>query len=135
MLLILISIIVIAGCSIPEYYIDIHYPEKISQEKPFNLEIFVTNARYGTQIELESIYLVGELALISKLWPNRQGAYFKQQESGFITALLWRKLAAFETGCFSMTLLLGGKGTYTSTLTFYIDGKKIEKDIKVEVMD
>jgi hypothetical protein len=133
--IIFISIVLIglAGCSIPEFYLDIHYPQSISLNEPFPIDVFITNSRPGTIVHIESIQLTGELAQYSQLMQGRNGLYNKSESSDIFFAEPNRRLTQFETGAFSVTLKPLKAGSLQGTFIFVVNGMQESQDITVEV--
>jgi len=128
-----IPLILLSGCSIPEFYLDIHYPTLVNVNESLPIDVFVTNARIGTVVHIESIQLTGELAQNSKLVPGRNGLYSKPLGSEVIFSEPNRRLTQFETGNFSVTLKPVKPGIFHSTFIFVVNGNQIDRDIAVEV--
>jgi len=126
-------ITLISSCSIPQYYLDIHYQDSVSTVAPFPIDIFITNARLGTTIYIESIVLSGGLAEVSVPYQSREGLYRKEEGSTLISAQPNRKLTQFETGGFPMTLQILSIGKLKGTLIFKINGELVYRDIEVDV--
>jgi hypothetical protein len=126
-------LLILAGCSIPEFYLDIHYPSAVNANGKLPIDVFITNSRLGTTVYIESIHLTGELAQNSQLIPGREGLYDKSASGDDIFAEPDRKLSQFETGCFSLTIRPLKSGELSGTFIFYANGEQFNRDISVEV--
>ena len=132
-LLTVVLLIMITGCSIPEFYLDMHYPSSINLNEPLPIDIFITNSRIGTTVHIESIQLSGELVTHSQLVPGHTGLYRRLEGSDSIIAEPNRRLIQFETGTFSLTIRPEHQGVFQGNFTFYMNGGQISREITVEV--
>lgn len=129
---VLILLVLLAGCSVPEFYLDVHYPPQVNACDKLPIDVFITNSRLGTIVHVESIQLTGELATDSQMIEGRNGLYEKSADGDFY-AEPNRKLTQFETGAFSLTIRPLKQGDYSGTLVFNINGSEFTRDISVTV--
>lgn len=132
-LLIGFLLIMLGGCSIPEFYLDMHYPSSINLNEPLPIDVFITNSRIGTIVHIESIQLSGELITHSQLVPGHTGLYRRLEGSDSIIAEPNRRLIQFETGTFSLTLKPVHQGVFQGNFTFYVNGGQMSREISVVV--
>jgi hypothetical protein len=132
-LFVVVLVIIIAGCSIPEFYVDIRYPSAITIDEQLPIDVFITNSRIGTFVHIESIQLSGDLAQNSQLIPGRTGLYTKPEGSDRFIAEPNRRMIQFETGTFSLTLRPVNKGVFHGNFIFFVNGEQISREITVEV--
>jgi hypothetical protein len=130
---IIIALIILVGCSIPEFYIDIRYPSAVSINEQLPIDVFITNSRTGTIVRVESIQLSGEIVQNSQLIPGRNGLYTKPEGSDRFIAEPNRRMIQFETGTFSLALRPMNKGVFHGNFTFFVNGEQISREITVEV--
>jgi hypothetical protein len=125
-------LVLLAGCSIPEFYLDIHYPNEVNANDKLPIDVFITNSRLGTIVHIESIYLTGKLATSSQIIEGRNGLYEKSADGDFY-AEPNRKLTQFETGAFSLTIRPLKSGDYVGTFVFNINGSEFTREVSVTV--
>jgi hypothetical protein len=125
-------LVLLVGCSVPEFYLDIHYPSEVNANGKLPIDVFITNSRLGTIVHIESIRLTGELATISQMIEGRNGLYEKSADGNFY-AEPNRNLIQFETGAFSLTIRPLRSGDYVGTFVFNIDGSEFTREVSVTV--
>jgi hypothetical protein len=130
---VIIALIILVGCSIPEFYLDIRYPSAVVINEQLPIDVFITNSRIGTTVRVESIQLSGEIVQNSQLIPGRNGLYTKREGSDRIIAEPNRRMIQFETGTFSLALRPINKGVFNGNFTFFVNGEQISREITVEV--